>query len=114
VQYDVDSLIKYLDKNRNNNIFIYDQEVFKILKQINTIQFIINQMFLELSSFKNSVTNLNDIEKHHHNCKIEDLKPINGRKFTFSDPEVIDAIHGEEEPVPEIKRTNMNVYRQWK
>ena len=114
VQYDVESLIKYLDKNKNNNIFIYDQEVFKILKQINTIQFIINQMFLELSSFKNSISNPNDIEKYHHNCKIEDTKLLNARKFTFSDPEVMDAVHGEEEPVPEIKRTNMNVYRQWK
>ena len=103
-----------MDKNKNNNIFIYDQEVFKILKQINTIQFIINQMFLELSSFKNSVNTPNEIEKYHHNCKIEEPKPLNTRKFVFSDPEVMDAVHGEEEPVHEIKRSNMNVYRQWK
>jgi len=114
VQYDVESLIKYIDKNKHNNVFIYDQEVFKILKQINTIQFIINQMFLELSSFKNSVATPNDIEKYHHNCKVEDTKPINARKFVFSDPDVVDAIHGEEEPAPEPRRMNMNVYRQWK
>jgi hypothetical protein len=105
-------LIKYLEKNKEGSAFVFEQEVFKILKHINTIQFIINQMYLELASFKNYVVN-NEIEKYHHNCKIEDTKINNNRKFAFSDPEIAEVFHDDAEEV-ECKRTNMNVYREWK
>jgi hypothetical protein len=112
VTYDLNMLIKYLEKNKEGSAFVFEQEVFKILKHINTIQFIINQMYLELASFKNYVVN-NEIEKYHHNCKIEDPKINNNRKFAFSDPDVAEVFHEEVEEV-ECKRTNMNVYREWK
>jgi hypothetical protein len=41
-------------------------------------------MFLELSTFKNStINNSNDIEKFHHNCKVEEVKVINQSNFRF-------------------------------
>jgi hypothetical protein len=112
VTYDLNMLIKYLEKNKEGGAFVFEQEVFKILKHINTVQFIINQMYLELASFKNNVIN-NEIEKYHHNCKVEDPKANNNRKFAFSDPNIADILNDEPEEI-EHKRTNMNVYREWK
>ena len=110
-------MIKYFEKNKNNSIFAFDQELFKVLKQINTIQFVINQMFIELSTFKNSLTNhLTDIEKYHHNCKVEEIKPQNIKNFRFSAQFLADDSDNDEtEPEKEEqKRSNMNVYRVWK
>ena len=112
VHYDLNMLIKYFEKNKDSSAFVFEQEVFKVLKHINTIQFIINQMYLELASFKNYAVN-NEIEKYHHNCKIEDPKLNNNRKFAFSDPDVAEAFNEDVDEV-EGKRTNMNVYREWK
>ncbi len=134
VHHDINMMIKYLEKYKESTSFLYDNEIFKILKQINTIQFVINQMFLELSSFKSTIqianngqiNNIAEIEKFHHNCKVDEPKPNNStRKFCFTDQEVINALNSDEEEedddkqnknvvdVPD-KRTNMNVYRVWK
>ena len=111
VHNDVATLIKYFEKN--NILFAFDQELFKILKQINTVQFVINQMFIELSSFKNEVQNRKQIEKFHHNCKIDE--PIihkKGNRFgemmKLFDDDDDDDTH--QIPV----RKNINVYRTWK
>lgn len=121
VQYDINMTINYLEKynkqtdGANINTFVFEQEVFKILKQVNTVQFVINQMYLELSSFKN-VSNINDIDKYHHNCKVEAPKTnATTKKFCFSDANVIDALDMNEEETDNItKRGNMNTYRVWK
>jgi hypothetical protein len=113
IHYDVNIMIKYFEKNIENKnvLFAFDQESFKILKQINTIQFVINQMFIELSTFKNSISNQhNDIEKYHHNCKVEDVKPI-ANKYRFS---VLEEDDDEEEKHIQQPRSNINVYRVWK
>jgi hypothetical protein len=118
IYYDVNMMIKYFEKNLEgkNPLFAFDQESFKILKQINTIQFVINQMFIELSTFKNSISNQhNDIEKYHHNCKVEEVKPVTN-KYRFS--VLADDDDEEEKTTPNIQptqpRSNMNVYRVWK
>jgi len=118
VYSDINITIYYIEKYRDSNIFIFDTEVFKILKQINTIQFVINQMFIELSSFKTNCVNINDeIEKYHHNCKqIETNLPRN--KLNFSNPNVIkilvdDDDDDDEKPVVS-KQSNLNTYRVWK
>ena len=115
IHYDVSMMIKYFEKNIEikNSIFAFDQESFKILKQINTIQFVINQMFIELSTFKNSISNQhNDIEKYHHNCKIEEKKPVAKKPFRFTDIILDDD---DDEPEKTVQpRTNKNVYRVWK
>lgn len=115
---DLNILIKYLDKN-NNTLYAFDQELYKILKQINTIQFVINQMYIELSSFKNMVgTNMNNIEKYHHNCKV--IEPIvQPKSFRFFDiAKLLECDDDDEEAKPVVestpKRENMNVYRVWK
>jgi len=118
IHYDVNMMIKYFEKNseNKNTLFAFDQESFKILKQINTIQFVINQMFIELSTFKNSISNHNnDIEKYHHNCKVDEVKPVSNKyRFTILD----DDDDEEEKTTPNIQptqpRSNMNVYRVWK
>jgi hypothetical protein len=110
VYYDISVLIKYLEKN-SNSLYSLDKELFKILKQINTLQFVINQMYIELSSFKNQVNQHNTIEKYHHNCKIDE--PKQGGKLRFTDmPELFDD--EEEEELPKESKTNLNVYREWK
>jgi hypothetical protein len=117
VHCDVVMLIKYFEKHRDNNIFAFDQELFKILKQINTIQFVINQMFLELSTFKNSIiNNSNDIEKFHHNCKVEEVKVPNQSNFRFGNiMKLLDEDDDDEtDEGKDQKRTNINVYRVWK
>jgi hypothetical protein len=121
VHNDILMMIKYFEKNRNNSVFAFDQELFKVLKQINTIQFVINQMYIELSTFKNTLlNNNNDIEKFHHNCKIEEIKPINARNFRFSNMAnlLVDDDDDDStnivEPKTEPTRSNMNVYRVWK
>jgi hypothetical protein len=116
VYSDVMMMIKYFEKNKDNTVFVFDQELFKILKQINTIQFVINQMFIELSTFKNTLlNNSNDIEKFHHNCKSEEPKQPMTKSNRFS--EMIKVL-GDDESDKEIdhdtKRNNMNVYRVWK
>ena len=119
VHNDVCILIKYLEKN-NNTLFAFDQELFKILKQVNTTQFVINQMYIELSSFKNSITNhQNNIEKFHHNCKVEE--PIAPSKpYRFSEMIKILQEEEDEEEEEETKqqvhqpRSNINTYRVWK
>ena len=90
-----------------------------ILKQINTIQFVINQMFIELSTFKNSISNKsNDIEKFHHNCKVDEIKPIENKSFRFAN--MMKLLAEEDDDEDEVKqhtvqpRTNINVYRVWK
>ena len=115
VQNDVMMMIKYFDKNKDNSVFAFDQELFKVLKQINTIQFVINQMFIELSTFKNSLSNhFNDIEKFHHNCIVEEIKPINMKNFRFSDIGSLLDDDDDEEIKNEPVRSNINVYRVWK
>ena len=117
VYHDVNTVILYLNKNTSEMLFAFDQELFKILKQINTIQFVINQMFIELSTFKNSISNkFNDIERFHHNCKVEEVIPINNRNFRFSDmAKILGEEDSDEEHIIEPqKRANMNVYRTWK
>ena len=119
VHSDIVMMIKYFEKNKDNSVFTFDQELFKILKQINTIQFVINQMYLELSTFKNSlINNSNDIEKFHHNCKVEEVKVNNQSNFRFSN---IVKFLEEDDDDDEVqsnnndsKRSNMNVYRVWK
>jgi hypothetical protein len=114
VYSDVIMMIKYLEKYKENSKFIFDQELFKILKQINTIQFVINQMFIELSTFKNSlINNSNDIEKFHHNCKVEEKLP-QYNKNRFSEMLKILVEEDESDTEQEQKRTNINVYRTWK
>ena len=112
---DVVMMIKYFEKNKNSNGFSFDQELFKILKQINTIQFVINQMFLELSTFKNTlISNSNDIEKFHHNCKVEEVKQNSSRGGRFIDMMKLLEDDSDKEPEIDQKRSNMNVYRVWK
>lgn len=114
VHCDVVMMIKYFEKSKENSGFAFDQELFKILKQINTIQFVINQMYLELSTFKNTlISNSNDIEKFHHNCKVEDVKVSNPSNYRFANFNLL-AEDDDDEPEQEQKRTNMNVYRVWK
>jgi hypothetical protein len=114
VYSDVIMMIKYLEKYKENSKFIFDQELFKILKQINTIQFVINQMFIELSTFKNTlINNSNDIEKFHHNCKVEEKHP-QYNKNRFSEMLKILVEEDESDTEQEQKRTNINVYRTWK
>lgn len=117
VYNDVCILIKYLEKN-NNTLFAFDQELFKILKQVNTTQFVINQMYIELSSFKNSITNhQNNIEKFHHNCKVDE-PIVQSKPYRFS--EMIKLIQEEDDDEEEEKqqvqqpRSNINTYRVWK
>jgi hypothetical protein len=114
VHTDIVMMIKYFEKNRESTAFIFDQELFKILKQINTIQFVINQMYLELSTFKNMS---NDIEKFHHNCKVEEVKVSNSSNFRFSNMmKILDEEEDteDEKQEQEQKRKNMLVYRVWK
>jgi len=114
VYSDIIMMIKYFEKNKDSSVFAFDQDLFKILKQINTIQFVINQMFIELSTFKNPLSNhFNDIEKFHHNCKIEDVKPINHKNFRFT-AEFLDDDDDEPEQKQDQPRSNINVYRVWK
>jgi hypothetical protein len=118
VYNDVCILIKYLEKN-NNTLFAFDQELFKILKQVNTTQFVINQMYIELSSFKNSITNhQNNIEKFHHNCKVDE-PIVQSKPYRFS--EMIKLIQEEDDDEEEEEkqqvqqpRSNINTYRVWK
>jgi len=113
VYNDLCILVKYLEKN-NNTLFAFDQELFKILKQVNTIQFVINQMYLELSSFKNEISRQNNsIEKFHHNCKVDEVVSHN-KPFRFADAAELFDDNEEPEQFVESKRTNMNVYRVWK
>ena len=116
VHYDVSMMIKYLEKNQVNTVFAFDHELFKVLKQINTIQFVINQMFIELSTFKNNISNhANDIEKFHHNCKVDEPKVLPSKGFRFADMiHLIDEDEDEEPKIVNEKRSNMNVYRVWK
>jgi len=126
VQYDIYMIITYInkysqptkvdqdEKMTNNNRFIFEQEIFKILKQINTLQFVINQMYLELSSFKHLVTNINDIEKYHHNCKPQVKNNPAKTKFCFSDSEVVNALNDNETEEIVQPRGNLNTYRVWK
>jgi len=113
VQHDILMTIYYLEKYKTSTSFVFEQEIFKILKQINTIQFVINQMYLELSSFKNIHTKNDDIEKYHHNCKIEPVKQV-GKKFSFADANVVDVLDDTPEDTQINRRTNMNTYRVWK
>jgi hypothetical protein len=113
--------ISYIEKYRESNTFMFEQEVFKILKQINTIQFVINQMFLELSSFKTNCTNINtDIEKYHHNCKVVETKKIDGKKFSFCDPNYAKLMleESDDENNDTVSNVNksapLNTYRVWK
>jgi len=119
VYYDVSMMIKYLEKNQVNTVFAFDHELFKILKQINTIQFVINQMFIELSTFKNNISNhANDIEKFHHNCKVDEPKVLIKKGYRFENIiHLLNEDDDDEDEEPKIvneKRTNMNVYRVWK
>lgn len=116
VHCDIVMLIKYFEKHKENTVFAFDQELFKILKQINTIQFVINQMFLELSTFKNTlINNSNDIEKFHHNCKVEEVKVINQSSFRFGNiMKLLEEEDNETEECKDQKRSNINVYRVWK
>lgn len=110
---DVCILIKYLEKN-NNTLFAFDQELFKILKQVNTIQFVINQMYIELSSFKSSLTTQqNNIERFHHNCKIEEVV-VQQKSFRFGDMIKLLDEDDEEHHTPLPPRANINTYRLWK
>jgi len=109
VHNDVSILIKYFEKN--NILFAFDQELFKILKQVNTVQFVINQMFIELSSFKNEVQNKKQIEKFHHNCKSEEvIIPKKGNRFG----EMMKLLNEDDEDAHTPVRKNINVYRTWK
>jgi len=112
VYSDVCILIKYLEKN-NNTLFAFDQELFKILKQVNTIQFVINQMYIELSSFKNNLSNQqNNIEKFHHNCKVDEPF-IQSKPYRFV--EMIKLLDEDEEEQEQVQtRANINTYRVWK
>ena len=116
VHNDIIMMIKYFDKNKENTIFAFDQELFKILKQINTIQFVINQMYIELSTFKNSIiSNTHDIEKFHHNCKVDEIKIIDSKQNRFNAlVKTLGEDSDDQETDLEQKRTNMNVYRVWK
>jgi hypothetical protein len=116
VQHDIVMTICYLEKCKNSTSFVLEQEIYKILKQINTIQFVINQMYLELSSFKNTNNKNDDIEKYHHNCKVEVVKNNVAKKFSFVDANVLDALDMNDSQENEIvsKRTNINTYRVWK
>jgi hypothetical protein len=111
VYNDLSTLVKYFEKN--NILFAFDQELFKILKQVNTIQFVINQMYIELSSFKNdALSKQNNIEKFHHNCKTEEpIIPKKGNRFG----EMMKLLDDDEdEDIQKPVRSNMNVYRVWK
>jgi hypothetical protein len=115
VYNDVSILIKYLEKN-NNTLFAFDQELFKILKQVNTIQFVINQMFIELSSFKNNISNnQNNIEKYHHNCKVDE-PIVHTKPFRFAEMIKFLSEDEDEDEKQQISqpRTNINTYRIWK
>jgi len=115
VYNDICILIKYLDKN-NNKLFAFDQELFKILKQVNTIQFVINQMYLELSSFKSNLPNQQNIEKYHHNCKVDEPIP-QLKSYRFSNMVRVldeDDDDDEEETKQPQSRSNINTYRVWK
>jgi hypothetical protein len=112
VYYDINVLIKYFEKN-SNSLYSLDKELFKILKQINTLQFVINQMYIELSSFKNQVNQYNTIEKYHHNCKTDEPKQAGKLRFTDM-PELFDDEEEEEEELPKESKINLNVYRVWK
>ena len=120
VYTDLNILIQYLEKN-NNALYAFDQELYKILKQVNTLQFVINQMYIELSSFKNMVGNQpNNIEKYHHNCKIEEAV-VQTRPFRFLDMANVLNIDDDDDDTPVVqqtenipKRENINVYRVWK
>jgi hypothetical protein len=117
VHCDIVMMIKYFEKNKENPVFAFDQELFKILKQINTIQFVINQMYLELSTFKNTlINNSNDIEKFHHNCKVEEVKVQTQVNFRFSNMVKLLAEEEDQDDTKnnDSKRSNMNVYREWK
>jgi len=119
VHNDITMTISYIKKYKESTTFMFDTEVFKILKQINTIQFVINQMFIELSSFKTNCVNINtDIEKYHHNCKQIDIN-LNKQKLNFSNPNVIKLLSNDdddddEKPQEPQKNTNLNTYRIWK
>jgi hypothetical protein len=111
--------IQYIEKYKESNSFMFDTEVFKILKQINTIQFVINQMFIELSSFKVNCVNINtDIEKYHHNCKVEEKKQIKYRNGSLLNFKILAESDDEEEEVIEdkniLKSVNLTTYRVWK
>jgi hypothetical protein len=116
---DINMTIKYIEKYKQSSSFMFDTEVFKILKQINTIQFVINQMFIELSSFKTNCNNIqNDIEKFHHNCKVEEKKQIQYRNGSFPNFRILEE-SDEEEVVEEenknvSKSANLTTYRVWK
>lgn len=114
---DINMTIYYIEKYKESNTFMFDTEVFKILKQINTIQFVINQMFIELSSFKTNCVNVHtEIEKYHHNCK-QLTNATNKHKLDFTNPNVAKLLMSDDEdesPVATNKNTNLNTYRVWK
>jgi hypothetical protein len=99
---------------------MFDTEVFKILKQINTIQFVINQMFIELSSFKINCVNINtDIEKYHHNCRVEEKKQLQYKTGSFLNFKVLEDSDDEEIVINDenknmSKSVNLTTYRVWK
>jgi len=115
VANDINLTIKYIEKYKETNTYMFDAEVFKILKQINTIQFVINQMFIELSSFKVNCVNVNtEIEKFHHNCKIEEKKHVQSRNNNFPNFHVLgDDTDEEEDTTKNTKSTTLNTYRTW-
>lgn len=118
---DITMTIKYIEKYKESNSFMFDTEVFKILKQINTIQFVINQMFIELSSFKINCVNINtEIEKYHHNCRVEEKKQLQYKSGLFPNFRLLDDSDEEEEDIEEdenknvSKSANLTTYRVWK
>ena len=74
-------------------------------------------MFIELSSFKNNISNQqNNIEKFHHNCKVEE-SVVHTKPFRFAEMiKLLSEDEDDEDDKKEVQqsRSNINTYRVWK